>query len=68
MDVLSKLQQYIPYLIPVLIIQLVLMISALVDLIRREHTHGPKWVWVLVILFVNYIGPIIYFVAGRKEE
>jgi uncharacterized membrane protein YhaH (DUF805 family) len=67
MDI-SKLQQYIPYLIPVLVIQLVLMISALVDLIRREHTRGPKWVWVLVILFVNYIGPIIYFVAGRKEE
>jgi uncharacterized membrane protein YhaH (DUF805 family) len=68
MDGLSKLQQYIPYLIPVLIIQLVLMISALVDLIRREHTRGPKWVWVLVILFINYIGPIIYFVAGRKDE
>jgi len=67
MDI-SKLQQYIPYLIPVLVIQLVLMISALVDLIRREHTRGPKWIWVLVILFVNYIGPIIYFVAGRKEE
>jgi hypothetical protein len=68
MDVVSKLQPYIPYLIPVLIIQLVLMISALVDLIRREHTRGPKWVWVLVILFINYIGPILYFVAGRQEE
>jgi len=68
MDVMSKLQQFIPYLIPVLVIQLVLMISALVDLIRREHTRGPKWVWVLVILFINYIGPIIYFVAGRQEE
>ena len=65
---LSDFQKYIPYLIPVLIIQLVLMVSALVDLIRREHTRGPKWVWVLVILFVNYIGPIIYFVAGRQEE
>jgi len=68
MDVLSKLQPYLPYLIPVLIIQLVLMISALVDLVRREHTRGPKWVWALVILFINYIGPIIYFVVGRKEE
>lgn len=68
MDVLLKLHQYLPYLIPVLIIQLILMVSALVDLIRREHTRGPKWVWVLVILFINYIGPIIYFVAGRKEE
>jgi hypothetical protein len=65
---LDKLMQFIPYLIPVLIIQLGLMISALVDLVRREQTHGPKWVWALVILFVNYIGPIIYFVAGRKEE
>jgi hypothetical protein len=65
---LLKFQQYIPFLIPVLIIQLGLMISALVDLVRREQTRGPKWVWVLVILFVNYIGPIIYFVAGRKEE
>lgn len=65
---LSDFQKYIPFLIPVLVIQLALMISALVDLVRREHTRGPKWVWVLVILFVNYIGPIIYFVAGRREE
>ena len=65
---LSDFQKFIPFLIPVILIQLVLMISALVDLIRREHTRGPKWIWVLVILFVNYIGPIIYFVAGRKDE
>jgi hypothetical protein len=37
-------------------------------LVRREQTRGPKWVWALVIVLVNYIGPIIYFVAGRKEE
>ncbi len=65
---LSVFQKYIPYLIPVLIIQLVLIITALIDLVRREHTRGPKWVWALVILLINFIGPIIYFVAGRKEE
>ena len=65
---MEELQKYIPLLIPVLVIQLVLMIAALVDLIRREQTRGPKWVWALVILLVNFIGPIIYFVAGRKEE
>ncbi len=67
MDI-SKIQQFIPYLIPVVIIQLALLVTALVDLIRREQTSGPKWVWVLVILFVNIIGPIIYFVIGRKDE
>ena len=65
---LADIQQYIPFLIPVVIIQLVLMITALVDLIRREHTRGPKWAWILVILLVNYLGPILYFVLGRKEE
>jgi hypothetical protein len=67
MDI-TQLKQYIPLLIPVILIQLGLMIAALVDLIRRQQTRGPKWVWALVILFVNFIGPIIYFVAGRKEE
>ena len=65
---LSDFQQYIPLLIPVLLIQLGLMIAALVDLLRREQTRGPKWAWALVILFVNMIGPIIYFIAGRKDE
>jgi hypothetical protein len=37
-------------------------------LIRRAKTRGPKWAWVLVIVLINFIGPIVYFVAGRKEE
>jgi hypothetical protein len=44
-----------------------LIIFALTDLVRREQTRGPKWVWVLVILFVNLIGPIIYLLLGRDE-
>ncbi len=64
----STISQFIPFLIPVLIIQLALMITALVDLIRRERTRGPKWIWLLVILLVNYIGPILYFIIGRRDE
>jgi uncharacterized membrane protein YhaH (DUF805 family) len=65
---LQKLMQFIPYLVPVLIIQLVLIVVALIDLARREHTRGPKWMWALIILFVNLFGAIIYFIVGRKEE
>jgi len=64
----SDITPYIPYLIPVILIQFGLMIVALVDVLRREHTRGPKWVWILVIVLVNYMGPIIYFVIGRKDE
>ncbi len=65
---LDLLKQYLPLLIPLFIIQLGLMAAGIIDLIKREKTRGPKWVWFLVVIFVNMIGPIIYFVAGREEE
>jgi hypothetical protein len=60
--------QLLLLLTPIIIIQLVLMIIALWDLIKREKTKGPKWLWVIIILLVNFIGPIIYLVIGREEE
>jgi glucose uptake protein GlcU len=60
-------QEMIPFLIPIIVIQLGLTIYALVDLVRRERTKGPKWVWALVILFISTIGPIAYLVAGRED-
>lgn len=65
---MEQLKEFIPLIIPLLILQLVLMTFALLDLARRPKTRGPKWVWVLVIIFINTIGPIIYFLAGREDE
>jgi hypothetical protein len=65
---MDLIRPYIPLLIPLLIIQLILMSAALIDISRREKTRGPKWVWVLVSIFINTIGPILYFLIGREEE
>jgi len=67
MENLDKINEFIPLLIPIILLQLGLMIAALVDVIKREKTKGPKWVWIMVIVFVNLLGPIIYFIAGRDE-
>ena len=67
-NVFDQLIKFLPLLIPIAIIQLALMIFAIVDLLKRQRTKGPKWVWALVIVFVNFIGPILYFVIGREEE
>ncbi|MEH6955616.1 PLD nuclease N-terminal domain-containing protein [Neobacillus drentensis] len=58
----------LPIIAPILIIQLILIIVAIIDLIRIETTNGPKWLWALLILFINIIGPILYFVIGRKRD
>ncbi len=57
----------IPLLAPLVILQLGLMIAALVDLGRRPSTRGPKWVWLLVVLFFGFLGPLAYFFFGREE-
>lgn len=55
-------------IIPILFVQLILMIIALIDCIRHEETNGPKWLWIFIIVFANIIGPILYFVVGRKND
>jgi hypothetical protein len=70
MEPTGPLQTFIkmlPLLIPVVLVELGLLLVALVDLIRRERTRGPKWAWALVILFVQIIGPIAYLILGREE-
>ena len=61
------IRQILPFLIPIALIQLALIVVALIDLARRERTRGPKWAWVLIIVLINFIGPIVYFILGREE-
>lgn len=55
-------------ILPIVVIQLILIIVALIDLIRVSNTNGPKWLWALIIVLGNLIGPIIYFIVGRRNE
>jgi len=68
MESINIIQQYLPLLIPVFLVQIALLIFALVDLLKRENTNGPKWLWIILIIFVNIIGPVLYFVIGRRDE
>jgi len=57
-------------ILPLVALELILVIVALVDLIRREpeRVNGNKMVWGLIIVFIGTIGPICYFILGRKER
>ena len=65
---MENVQQYIPLIIPLVLIQLVLMVTALLDLRKREKTRGPKWMWAIIIILGELVGPILYFTVGRLEE
>jgi len=67
LNMLAKIQQYLPLLIPIALLEFGLMIAALIDIVKREKTKGPKWVWIVVAVVFNLLGPIVYFIFGRDE-
>ena len=50
------------------VVQLTLLLAALRDLRRRppEQINGSKKLWTAAV-FVNWIGPIAYFIKGRRS-
>jgi hypothetical protein len=73
MDI-ELLNQFIPLLIPVILIQLGLSIYALVDLKRRTKTRGPRWAWAVALIVTTFAFPSgvivsgIYLAWGRHAE
>ncbi len=65
---LERFIQILPYILPIVVLELILLVVAVVDLIRRERTrYLPKWAWALIVIFIQLFGPIAYFILGREE-
>jgi ABC-2 type transport system ATP-binding protein len=55
--------------VPLVALELGLLVAAVVDLLRmdRHVRGGSKGAWALVIVLVNIIGPMVYFLVGRVD-
>jgi uncharacterized membrane protein len=66
---LDAVKDALPYLIPLLAVEVVLLVAAIIDLDRRQSVTGDnKLVWVLVVVIFGIVGPVIYFIFGRKTK
>jgi len=66
---MENLQQYLPFLVPLAIVQVGLMIASLIHILRhKSYRFGNRVMWILICLLVNTIGPVLYFAIGRGEE
>jgi hypothetical protein len=66
---LKTITGMLPFLIPLFILQLALMVIALIDLFKREGMKSnTRLIWVFVIILINIFGPIAYLVFGRKDK
>ncbi|MBC1964288.1 PLDc_N domain-containing protein [Listeria welshimeri] len=58
----------IALIIPVIILYLALLLTAIIDLARNWQTRKNPIIWLLVVIFINIFGPVIYLIFGRKED
>tara|TARA_R110000751_G_scaffold937_1_gene3177 strand:+ start:6442 stop:6657 length:216 start_codon:yes stop_codon:yes gene_type:complete len=61
-----------PFLMKVILISMLLAfiptLIALIDILKSRFNQNDKLVWIVVVLFFNLIGAIMYFTIGRKQK
>lgn len=66
---MEQIVELLPLIIPLLILEFILKVVALVHVVRHpKYRFGNMIIWVLVVLLIQIIGPVVYFVFGRGEE
>lgn len=66
---LEAISEYLPLVIPYIIVEFVLLIIALVHVLRHNsYRFGNKVMWAIIVVIFQIIGPIVYFVFGRGED
>ncbi len=65
-----NLNEILPFLIPLLAAQIVLLAVTLRHILtHKTYKRGNRALWLVVAIFgMNFVGPILYFLLGRKDS
>ena len=69
MNELSKLLEFLPFLIPLIVAQFALLGYTLHHILTHTtYKRGSRVLWlVITLVFMNFIGPILYFILGKED-
>jgi hypothetical protein len=60
---------YLPFFIPLIILQLILAVTALIHVIKHpQYRFGNKGLWIVIVIVFQIVGPVIYFTIGKGEH
>ena len=66
---MEEIKELLPFLIPLVIAQFSLLGFALAHILtHKTYKRGTRAVWLVVtLLFMNFVGPILYFLLGKED-
>ena len=61
--------EFLPFFIPLVIVQFILLGYTLYHILTHDtYKRGNRVLWLIItIVFMNYVGPILYFVFGKED-
>lgn len=64
-----NLNEILPFLIPLVIVQLILMIISIRHILTHDHyKRGNRVFWIILsIVGMQFWGPILYFLLGKED-
>ncbi len=67
---MDKILEFLPFLIPLVIAQFALLGYTLYHILTHDNfKRGSKALWlVITLVFMNFVGPILYFVLGKEDN
>lgn len=66
---MENISQYIPFLIPIAIIEIGLALAAVIHILKhRSFRFGNTALWLVIVIVFGIIGPILYFTFGRGDD
>lgn len=70
MNELNQLLEFLPFLIPLIILQFALLGYTLYHILTHNtYKRGNRTIWlVITIVLMNFVGPILYFVLGKEDN
>lgn len=69
MNELSQIKEFLPFLIPIVVIELELLIYAIRHILtHNSYKMGNRAIWLgVTIVLMNFIGPILYIILGKED-
>ena len=66
---MEQIMEFLPFLIPLVIVQFGLLGYTLYHILtHKTYKRGSRVLWLIVVLvLMNYVGPILYFVLGKED-
>ena len=65
-----ELREILPFLIPLIIAEVVLLIITLRHILTHNHyKRGNRLLWIIIVVVgMQFIGPILYFLLGKEDD